>query len=52
MSVATLSEVTKRFGAVAALDAVTLDEVAEIARDVADTLAIACVGPHTEGDFS
>jgi predicted Zn-dependent peptidase len=39
-------------GAIAALDAVTLDEVAEIARDVADTLAIACVGPHTEGDFS
>ncbi|MDQ3722442.1 MAG: insulinase family protein [Actinomycetota bacterium] len=38
--------------AIAALDAVTLDEVAEVARDVADTLAIACVGPHTEGDFS
>jgi len=39
-------------GAIAALDAVTLDEVAEIARDVADTLAIACVGPHGEGDFA
>jgi predicted Zn-dependent peptidase len=38
--------------AIAALDAVTLDEVAEVARDVADTLAIACVGPHSEGDFS
>jgi predicted Zn-dependent peptidase len=39
-------------GAIAALDAVTLDEVAEVARDVADTLAIACVGPHSEDDFA
>ncbi|MGH2942274.1 MAG: M16 family metallopeptidase [Solirubrobacteraceae bacterium] len=39
-------------GAIAALDAVTLDDVTEVARDVADTLAIACVGPHTEGDFA
>ena len=39
-------------GAIAALDAVTLEEVTEIARDVADTLAVACVGPHSEGDFS
>ena len=39
-------------GAIAALDAVTLDEVAAVARDVADTLAIACVGPHSEGDFA
>jgi predicted Zn-dependent peptidase len=38
--------------AIAALDAVTLEEVAEVARDVADTLAIACVGPHDEADFS
>src|ERR671916_328710 len=38
-------------GAIAALDAVTLDEVAAVARDVADSLAIACVGPHSEGDF-
>ncbi|MBW3653859.1 MAG: hypothetical protein KY433_09765 [Actinobacteria bacterium] len=38
--------------AIAALDAVTLDEVAEVARDIADTLAIACVGPHSERDFS
>jgi predicted Zn-dependent peptidase len=36
---------------IAALDAVTLDEVAEVARDVADTLAVACVGPHSAGDF-
>jgi predicted Zn-dependent peptidase len=39
-------------GAIAALDAVTLDEVAEVARDVADTLAIACVGPHSEAEFA
>jgi predicted Zn-dependent peptidase len=38
-------------GAIAALDAVTLDDVRTVARDVADTLAIACVGPHGAGDF-
>jgi predicted Zn-dependent peptidase len=38
-------------GAIAALDAVTFDDVVEVARDVADTLAVACVGPHTAGDF-
>ncbi len=37
--------------AIAQLDAVTLDEVRDVARDVADTLAVACVGPHTAGDF-
>jgi predicted Zn-dependent peptidase len=29
------------------LDAVTLDDVNEVARGVADELSIACVGPHT-----
>jgi predicted Zn-dependent peptidase len=38
-------------GAIAALDAVTIEEVAEVARDVADTLAVACVGPHSAADF-
>ena len=38
--------------AIAALDAVTFDEVAEVARGVADELAVACVGPHTAEDFS
>jgi predicted Zn-dependent peptidase len=38
--------------AIAALDAVTYDDVATIARDVADELAIACVGPHTAEDFA
>ncbi|MGH2841871.1 MAG: M16 family metallopeptidase [Solirubrobacteraceae bacterium] len=37
--------------AIAALDAVTYDDVAAVARDVADELSIACVGPHTEDDF-
>ncbi|MDX6730567.1 MAG: hypothetical protein QOC54_515 [Baekduia sp.] len=37
--------------AISALDAVTFDEVVAVARDVADTLAVACVGPHTAGDF-
>jgi predicted Zn-dependent peptidase len=38
-------------GAIAALDAVTIEEVTEVARDVADTLAVACVGPHGVDDF-
>jgi len=37
---------------IAALDAVTIDQVTEVAGDVADTLAVACVGPHTAGDFA
>jgi predicted Zn-dependent peptidase len=38
-------------GAIAELDAVTIEEVADVARDVADTLAVACVGPHGAADF-
>jgi predicted Zn-dependent peptidase len=38
--------------AIAALDAVTYDDVAAVARDVADELAIACVGPHAVEDFA
>ncbi len=37
--------------AIAALDAVTFDEVREIAAGVADNLAVACVGPHTVEEF-
>lgn len=37
--------------AIAALDAVTYDEVREIAAGIADELAIACVGPHTVDEF-
>jgi predicted Zn-dependent peptidase len=37
--------------AIAALDAVTFDEVAEVAAGVADKLAVSCVGPHTADEF-
>jgi predicted Zn-dependent peptidase len=37
--------------AIAALDAVTHREVAEVAAGVADKLAVACVGPHTADEF-
>jgi predicted Zn-dependent peptidase len=37
--------------AIAALDAVTFDEVRDVASGVADKLAIACVGPHTADEF-
>ncbi len=37
--------------AIAALDAVTYDEVREIAAGVADNLAVACVGPHGAEEF-
>jgi predicted Zn-dependent peptidase len=37
--------------AIAALDAVTNDEVREVAAGVADNLAVACVGPHTVEEF-
>jgi predicted Zn-dependent peptidase len=38
--------------AIAALDAVTYDEVREVAAGVADNLAVACVGPHTADEFA
>jgi predicted Zn-dependent peptidase len=37
--------------AIEALDAVTFDEVRDVAAGVADKLAIACVGPHSAGEF-
>jgi predicted Zn-dependent peptidase len=37
--------------AITVLDNVTFEEVVEVARDVADELSIACVGPHTEDEF-
>jgi predicted Zn-dependent peptidase len=37
--------------AIGALDAVTFDEVREIAAGVADNLAVACVGPHSVEEF-
>ena len=38
-------------GTVQRLDAVTFDEVAEVARAVPDELAVACVGPHTAAEL-
>jgi predicted Zn-dependent peptidase len=38
-------------GAIARLDAVTYDEVREVAADVADRLAVAVVGPHRADEF-
>jgi predicted Zn-dependent peptidase len=37
--------------AIAALDAVTYEEVREVAAGVADNLAVACVGPHAAEEF-
>jgi predicted Zn-dependent peptidase len=37
---------------IAALDAVTYDDVVEAARTVEDRLAVACVGPHEAADFA
>ena len=37
--------------AIAALDAVTYDEVRTVADGIADHLAIACVGPHSADEF-
>ncbi len=37
--------------AIAAIDAVTHDEVRGVADRVADKLAVACVGPHTADEF-
>jgi predicted Zn-dependent peptidase len=37
--------------AIAALDSVTYDEVREVAAGITDTLAIACVGPHSADEF-
>jgi predicted Zn-dependent peptidase len=37
--------------AIAALDAVTFEEVREVAANVADNLAVACVGPHKADEF-
>jgi predicted Zn-dependent peptidase len=44
-------ESTDPDAAIAALDAVTFDEVAEIAQGIGEELAVACVGPHTADEF-
>jgi predicted Zn-dependent peptidase len=47
----TFGEISSPEEAIAALDAVTEDEVREVARGVAGAPSVACVGPHTVGDF-
>jgi predicted Zn-dependent peptidase len=37
--------------AIALLDAVTFDQVSEVAAGIADELSVACVGPHTVAEF-
>jgi predicted Zn-dependent peptidase len=36
---------------IAALDAVTFDQVAEVAAGISEQLSVACVGPHEQGEF-
>jgi hypothetical protein len=38
--------------AIAALDAVTYEQVAEIATGISEGLSVACVGPHDEEEFA
>ncbi len=38
--------------AIAALDAVTLDDVRAVAAGISEDLSVACVGPHTVADFA
>jgi len=38
--------------AIAALDAVTYDQVIDIARGISEELSVAVVGPHTQDEFS
>jgi predicted Zn-dependent peptidase len=38
--------------AIEALDAVTYDQVREVAAGVSDSLSVACVGPHEQTEFS
>jgi predicted Zn-dependent peptidase len=38
--------------AIARLDEVTYDQVAEVARGISEELAVACVGPHDEEEFA
>ncbi len=47
----TFGEISSPEESIAALDAVTEDEVREVARGVAGPPSVACVGPHTVADF-
>jgi predicted Zn-dependent peptidase len=47
----TFGEISSPEEAIAALDAVTEEEVREVARGVTGPPSVACVGPHTVADF-
>jgi predicted Zn-dependent peptidase len=38
--------------AIRALDETTLEQVAEVAGGVSESLSVACVGPHDEAEFA
>jgi predicted Zn-dependent peptidase len=38
--------------AIEALDAVTYEQVVDVAKGISETLSVACVGPHTQDEFS
>jgi hypothetical protein len=38
--------------AIAALDEVPFDDVAEVARGISEEASVACVGPHEVGEFA
>jgi predicted Zn-dependent peptidase len=46
-----LHETPDPLAVIAALDAVGYNEVAEVARTISDQYAVACVGPHTQGEI-
>jgi predicted Zn-dependent peptidase len=48
----TYGEVTSPEDAIEALDAVTFDEVRQVARDIDGEPGVACVGPHNGANFS
>jgi predicted Zn-dependent peptidase len=48
----TFGEVSSPDEVIEALDAVTEDDVREVARGVTGKPVVACVGPHDEGDFA
>jgi predicted Zn-dependent peptidase len=48
----TFGQITSPDETIAALDAVTEDDVRSIARDITGDPVVACVGPHDEADFA
>jgi predicted Zn-dependent peptidase len=48
----TYGEIISPEALIDALDAVTFDDVASVAKDIEGEPAVACVGPHAVSDFS